>query len=282
MSYSGLAFYPLTLPLTTGPRTIAVMISLGLSRSAYSDYTQDLGFFLASLLATIVMAAAIYICFAYSDRVERLLGGSGTDIAARASRIHPFLSRHSNYLDRGKRSSGERATARNSSKVNCSLLEPRWKWFGYAVVIDVALTALTQSLMDDSGDDPKSYDQDTASILRDDLVLVSISCPTDCCTSGVLTVRRRNRVANPAGSPARVPKASRSRGDDHWRSRHYFGAWFFADLEISKVVRWLTDNADRLQLLYVQAADWLDGHSISVTDMVITGAPAIRTGFFLR
>src|SRR6478609_6660818 len=29
-----LAFYPLTLPLTTGPGTIAVMISLGLSRGA--------------------------------------------------------------------------------------------------------------------------------------------------------------------------------------------------------------------------------------------------------
>ncbi|MBR0695530.1 MarC family protein [Bradyrhizobium lablabi] len=83
--YSGLAFYPLTLPLTTGPGTIAVMISLGLSRSAYSDYTADLGFFLASMLATMVIAAAIYTCFAYSDRVERLLGGSGTDIAVRLS-----------------------------------------------------------------------------------------------------------------------------------------------------------------------------------------------------
>jgi multiple antibiotic resistance protein len=85
VDYSGQAFYPLTLPLTTGPGTIAVMISLGLSRSAYSDYGEDLGFFVASLLATVVMAAAIYVCFAYSDRVERLLGSSGTDIAARLS-----------------------------------------------------------------------------------------------------------------------------------------------------------------------------------------------------
>jgi multiple antibiotic resistance protein len=83
--YSGQAFYPLTLPLTTGPGTIAVMISLGLSRSAYSDYREDFRFFIASLLATVVMAAAIYVCFAYSDRVERLLGRSGTDIAARLS-----------------------------------------------------------------------------------------------------------------------------------------------------------------------------------------------------
>ena len=39
--YSSQAFYPLTLPLTTGPGTIAVMISLGLSKDAYSDYSHD-------------------------------------------------------------------------------------------------------------------------------------------------------------------------------------------------------------------------------------------------
>lgn len=83
--YASQAFYPLTLPLTTGPGTIAVMISLGLSRSAYSDYAQDLQFLLASLVAVVVMALAIYVCFANSDRVERLLGRGGTDIAVRLS-----------------------------------------------------------------------------------------------------------------------------------------------------------------------------------------------------
>jgi multiple antibiotic resistance protein len=83
--YMPQAFYPLTLPLTTGPGTIAVMISLGLSRSAYSDVTQGLSFLLASLSATTIMAATIYVCYAYSDRVERLLGRGGTDIAVRLS-----------------------------------------------------------------------------------------------------------------------------------------------------------------------------------------------------
>jgi len=80
---SDLAFYPLTLPLTTGPGTIAVMISLGLSRSAYSDAAKDLQFFVATLLATAVIAITIYVCFAYSDRVQRLLGVAGTDILVR-------------------------------------------------------------------------------------------------------------------------------------------------------------------------------------------------------
>ena len=80
--FTGLAFYPLTMPLTTGPGTIAVMISLGLSRSAYSD-GRILPFLVAILLATMIIALMIYICFAYSDRVPRLLGAVGTDILVR-------------------------------------------------------------------------------------------------------------------------------------------------------------------------------------------------------
>ena len=83
--YMSQAFYPLTLPLTTGPGTIAVMISLGFSRSAYSDSSHDFRFVVASVLAAIVIAVTIYVCFAYSDRVERLLGRRGTDITVRLS-----------------------------------------------------------------------------------------------------------------------------------------------------------------------------------------------------
>jgi multiple antibiotic resistance protein len=79
------AFYPLTLPLTTGPGTIAVVISLGLSRSFYASSTDEIIFVLASLAAVLVIAVAIYLCFAYADRVQRLLGPGGTDIAVRLS-----------------------------------------------------------------------------------------------------------------------------------------------------------------------------------------------------
>ena len=33
----------------------------------------------------LVIAAAIYVCFAYADRVQRLLGPGGTDVAVRLS-----------------------------------------------------------------------------------------------------------------------------------------------------------------------------------------------------
>jgi multiple antibiotic resistance protein len=79
------AFYPLTLPLTTGPGMIAVVISLGLSKVAYTNSTDELLFVLASLLAVVVIAVTIFLCFAYADRIQRLLGPGGTDIAVRLS-----------------------------------------------------------------------------------------------------------------------------------------------------------------------------------------------------
>jgi multiple antibiotic resistance protein len=79
--YAGHAFYPLTLPLTTGPGTIAVMISLGLSREAYSDYAKDFQFFIAGLLATIATAGMIYFSFAYSNWIEMMFSRGGTEIA---------------------------------------------------------------------------------------------------------------------------------------------------------------------------------------------------------
>jgi multiple antibiotic resistance protein len=79
------AFYPLTLPLTTGPGTIAVVISLGLSKASYANSTDEILFVLASLLAVVVIAITIFLCFAYADRIQRLLGPGGTDIAVRLS-----------------------------------------------------------------------------------------------------------------------------------------------------------------------------------------------------
>jgi multiple antibiotic resistance protein len=79
------AFYPLTLPLTTGPGTIAVVISLGLTKASYTNSTDEILFILASLLAVVLIAITIFLCFAYADRIQRLLGPAGTDIAVRLS-----------------------------------------------------------------------------------------------------------------------------------------------------------------------------------------------------
>jgi multiple antibiotic resistance protein len=83
--YASQAFYPLTLPLTTGPGTIAVLISLGLSRAAYADHRAQFAFFISGLLATLTIAGAIYLCFTFADWVSKVLGRGGTDIAVRLS-----------------------------------------------------------------------------------------------------------------------------------------------------------------------------------------------------
>jgi AI-2 transport protein TqsA len=46
----------------------------------------------------------------------------------------------------------------------------------------------------------------------------------------------------------------------------------------SRVIQWFTSNAGRLQALYVQATEWLDGHGISIADMVNTNwlLPAVK------
>jgi multiple antibiotic resistance protein len=62
------AFYPLTLLLTTGPGTIAVVISLGLSRASYTSSTDEIVFVLASLAAAVAIAITIFLCFAYAVR----------------------------------------------------------------------------------------------------------------------------------------------------------------------------------------------------------------------
>ena len=83
--YSGMAFYPLTLPITTGPGTIAVMISLGFARGSQATAVEELRFVAIILLAALVTASTIYVSFAYADRVERVVGHAGTDIAVRLS-----------------------------------------------------------------------------------------------------------------------------------------------------------------------------------------------------
>jgi multiple antibiotic resistance protein len=78
-----LAFYPLTLPLTTGPGTIAVVISLGLSTGSYKNLGDEIIFVVACLFSVAVIAIIIFFCFKYAERIERLLGQGGTDIAVR-------------------------------------------------------------------------------------------------------------------------------------------------------------------------------------------------------
>lgn len=80
-----LAFYPLTMPLTTGPGTISVLIGLGTGRPQHAGLDETMRFALAALAATAAVAALIYLCYAGAERIARVFGPTGTDVALRLS-----------------------------------------------------------------------------------------------------------------------------------------------------------------------------------------------------
>jgi len=81
---SRLAFYPLTMPLTTGPGTISVAISLGASRPSGFHATL-LAFFIETLAAVALLALLVYLFYVNSARLAKLIGATGTTIVVRLS-----------------------------------------------------------------------------------------------------------------------------------------------------------------------------------------------------
>ncbi|HUN42693.1 MAG TPA: MarC family protein [Acetobacteraceae bacterium] len=77
------ALFPLTIPFTTGPGTIAVAIALG---SDHPEDTIDLVWFLLGMTAaTLALAGVIWIAYASSDRISRLMGPRGSRTVTRIS-----------------------------------------------------------------------------------------------------------------------------------------------------------------------------------------------------
>jgi len=77
------AFYPLTLPLTVGPGTISVAITIGAHhpqsvRSLLVNGTAD-------VVGAVLIAATVFVCYLYADRMLRVLGETGTSVLIRLS-----------------------------------------------------------------------------------------------------------------------------------------------------------------------------------------------------
>jgi len=80
---SRIAFYPLTMPITTGPGTISVAVALGTNRP---DKVAGLAvFLLAATLVTAVLSLMIYGLYRNADRVSQVVGPTGTTIIVRLS-----------------------------------------------------------------------------------------------------------------------------------------------------------------------------------------------------
>jgi len=80
------AFYPLTMPLTVGPGSISVAITLGSQRPRVLENNWELALIGAGALAGILaIAVTIFLCYRFAERIVATLGASGTNVLMRLS-----------------------------------------------------------------------------------------------------------------------------------------------------------------------------------------------------
>lgn len=73
-------FYPMTLPITVGPGSIAVAIALGTGSPKEGPMPVHIAAAASAVLALCVM---IYLCMRYAGGLQRLLGSNGSQVAMR-------------------------------------------------------------------------------------------------------------------------------------------------------------------------------------------------------
>ena len=77
------AFYPLTLPLTVGPGSISVAVTLGAnSTHRYGFHIAIIG---AALIAMAAVAISILLCYGLADQLARAIGNTGMIVIVRLS-----------------------------------------------------------------------------------------------------------------------------------------------------------------------------------------------------
>lgn len=80
------AFYPLTMPLTVGPGSISVAVTLGSQRpTGATDLTQLAILGGAAIAGLAAIAISIFVSYRFADRIIAVLGARGTDVVMRLS-----------------------------------------------------------------------------------------------------------------------------------------------------------------------------------------------------
>ncbi|OYW41151.1 MAG: antibiotic resistance protein [Rhizobiales bacterium 24-66-13] len=79
------AFYPLTMPLTVGPGSIATAIALGSQVSAGTTFSYTIAALevAAAVLGLLSISITILLAYRYAGDIERILGPNGTNILVR-------------------------------------------------------------------------------------------------------------------------------------------------------------------------------------------------------
>ncbi len=77
------AFYPLTLPLTVGPGSISIAITLGANEPRHLG--ANVVALISAAIGAALIAVTIYICYGYSARLAAAVGPSGMNVILRLS-----------------------------------------------------------------------------------------------------------------------------------------------------------------------------------------------------
>jgi multiple antibiotic resistance protein len=77
------AFYPLTLPLTVGPGSISVAITLGANEPHH--LRANLVAILMAAIGSAFIAASIYLCYGFANRLGATIGRTGVNVMIKLS-----------------------------------------------------------------------------------------------------------------------------------------------------------------------------------------------------
>jgi multiple antibiotic resistance protein len=77
------AFYPLTLPLTVGPGSISMAITLGANEPHHLG--PNFLAILAAVVGSALVCVCIFVCYGFADRLAAIIGESGMSIILRLS-----------------------------------------------------------------------------------------------------------------------------------------------------------------------------------------------------
>lgn len=79
------SFYPLTMPITVGPGSIAVAITLGSQRPKEAGLALIALLGGAAIAGLVAIAATIYVCYRFAEGTVGALGEQGTNVVVRLS-----------------------------------------------------------------------------------------------------------------------------------------------------------------------------------------------------
>jgi multiple antibiotic resistance protein len=80
------SFYPLTMPLTVGPGSISVAITIGSKKPAAGfQLAEEALRVLGAFAGVVAIAASIYVAYRFAGNIAKLLGATGLEVMVRLS-----------------------------------------------------------------------------------------------------------------------------------------------------------------------------------------------------